>query len=127
MGSELFTISGSFKNLMSFLVRMRDRKAFEALESYGEEGVAALRAHTPVDSGTTADSWSYEIVDDGTNFGIIWSNSNLNDGVNIAVIRQFGHATGTGGYVSGVDYINPALQPVFDSISKKVWKAVTSA
>ena len=89
--------------------------------------MAALQAHTPVDSGITANSWSYEIKDDGTNLQIIWTNDNVNDGVNIAIILQYGHGTGTGGYVVGRDYINPAMQPTFDKISDRVWKAVTSA
>ena len=122
-----FTISGSFKNIKAFLKKMQLGEPFEILNSYAIEGVAALQAHTPVDSGITANSWSYEIQDDGTNLQIIWTNDNVNDGVNIAIILQYGHGTGTGGYVVGRDYINPAMQPTFDKISDRVWKAVTSA
>ena len=122
-----FTISGSFKNIKAFLKKMQLGEPFEILNSYAIEGVSALQAHTPVDSGITANSWSYEIKDDGTNLQIIWTNDNVNDGVNIAIILQYGHGTGTGGYVVGRDYINPAMQPTFDKISDRVWKAVTSA
>jgi hypothetical protein len=100
---------------------------FRSLDAHAQDGVAALQAHTPVDSGITANSWDYEIIDDGVDLQIIWSNYNVNKGVNIAIILQYGHGTGTGGYVAGRDYINPAIQPTFDKISDRVWKAVTSA
>lgn len=125
--SSSFTVSGSFKNIKAFLKRMALGEPFDTLDAYAQEGVAALQAYTPVDSGITANSWSYEILDDGVNLQIIWLNDNVNDGVNIAIILQFGHATGTGGYVAGRDYLNPAMQPTFDKISDRVWKAVTSA
>ena len=125
--SRSFTVSGSFKNLKAFLKRMTLGENFRALDAYAQEGVAALQAHTPVDSGITANSWDYEIIDDGVDLQIIWSNYNVNKGVNIAIILQYGHGTGTGGYVAGRDYINPAIQPTFDKISDRVWKAVTSA
>lgn len=122
-----FSVSGSFKNLFAFLRKMQHQEAYDAIDGYAQQGVAALQANTPVDSGETSGSWSYEIEDTGGVFRIIWSNSNMNQGVNIAIILQFGHGTGTGGYVAGRDYINPAMKPVFDDISDKVWKAVTSA
>lgn len=125
--SRSFTVSGSFKNLQAFLKRMTLGEPFRSLDAHAQDGVAALQAHTPVDSGITANSWDYEIVDDGVNLQIIWSNYNVNKGVNIAIILQYGHGTGTGGYVAGRDYINPAMQPTFDKISDRVWKAVTSA
>lgn len=125
--SRSFTVSGSFKNLKAFLKRMTLGENFRALDAHAQDGVAALQAHTPVDSGITANSWDYEIVDDGVDLQIIWSNYNVNKGVNIAIILQYGHGTGTGGYVAGRDYINPAIQPTFDKISDRVWKAVTSA
>lgn len=92
---------------------------------YGEEGVRALASNTPVDSGKTAASWEYEVTTGGPGVTITWFNTNVNDGVNIAVILQFGHGTGTGGYVQGRDYINPAIQPVFDKIVEDMWKEVT--
>ena len=125
--SRSFTVSGSFKNLQAFLKRMTLGENFRSLDAHAQDGVAALQAHTPVDSGITANSWDYEIVDDGVDLQIIWSNTNVNKGVNIAIILQYGHGTGTGGYVAGRDYINPAMQPTFDKISDRVWKAVTSA
>ena len=124
--SASFRVTGSFKNTFTFLRRMLNKEAYNAIDAYAQEGVAALRAHTPVDSGITASSWSYEIVDD-QDMKIIWKNHNINKGVNIAIILQYGHGTGTGGYVAGRDYINPAIQPTFDKISDRVWKAVTSA
>lgn len=118
---------GSFKNLENFLKTMRKREIYNALDAYAKEGVAALASHTPKDSGVTAQSWRYKVEDDGKSYRIQWLNDNVNKGVPIAIILQYGHGTGTGGYVAGRDYINPALRPVFNQISDKVWKAVTSA
>lgn len=100
---------------------------FEALNAYGEQGVAALQAFTPVESGETANSWYYEIEQKGKWLNIVWYNANLDNGFPVAVMLQHGHGTGTGGYVVGRDYINPALRPIFDEIADKVWRAVTSA
>lgn len=122
----MFRVLGSFDRTFAFLRKMLNNEAYAALESYAQEGVDALKSFTPVDTGITADSWTYEIVDE-SNLQIIWSNTHVNDGVNIAIILQFGHGTGTGGYVAGRDYINPALQPVFDKIAENVWRAVTNA
>lgn len=121
------TSKGSFKNTELFLAKMSRRDIFRALEIQGKVGLAALERDTPRDSGVTANSWYYEVKKKGGVYTIQWSNSNIVDGVNIAIILQYGHATGTGGYVRGIDYINPALKPVFDKISADVWKAVTSA
>lgn len=123
----MFTVRGSFKNTMRFLERMINREPFKALDSYAQEGVAALQAFTPKDSGVTADSWYYKIEDDGSHLRIIWMNDSSNNGVSIPIILQFGHGTGTGGYVAGRDYINPAIQPVFDKIAERVWRGVTSS
>lgn len=124
----MITISshGSFENTEKFLKRMSDRSIFDSLSRYGEEGVQALSQATPKDSGDTAQSWVYEIERTSTSYAIIWSNTNVVDGVPIAVLIQVGHGTGTGGYVSGRDYINPALRPVFDRIAASVWKEVTA-
>ena len=96
------------------------------LSHYGDEGVIALRNATPVDSGLTADSWYYEIENTKDGLSIHWNNRNVNKGVNIAVIVQFGHGTRNGGYVVGRDYINPALKPIFDEIADKAWREVSN-
>lgn len=117
---------GNFAKTDSFLKNALKRNYKSILSKYAQKGVEALRANTPIDTGLTASSWYYEIVDDGTTVSIYWKNSNTVKGVNIAIILQYGHGTGTGGYVSGTDYINPALRPIFDEISESVWKEVTS-
>ena len=116
---------GSFKNTFGLFKKLQSKRIYNSLDKYGREGVAALAAATPVDTGKTASSWSYEIVEKKDIISIVWKNSNVVDGVPIAIIIQYGHATSTGGYVQGVDYINPALQPIFDKIAKNVWKEVT--
>ena len=105
---------------------MSNKEEFKTLDRFGQAGVEALRAATPVQSGETASLWGYEIQNDGATVKIVWTNENINQGVNIAVIIQYGHGTGTGGYVQGRDYINPALRSVFDNIANEVWKEVTS-
>ena len=118
---------GNFKKTESFLTRAQRINLRTLLHKYGEAGVEALRQTTPVDSGKTANSWSYEIeIGDGTS-SIYWINSNVNKGVNIAVILQHGHGTRNGGYVKGIDYINPALRPIFDEIANAAWKEVTES
>ena len=97
------------------------------LDPFARQGIDALRHATPVDSGLTADSWGYKITTNSKNTTIMWTNSHIVDGRPIAILLQFGHGTGTGGYVQGIDYINPAIRPVFDRIADSVWKAVTSA
>lgn len=119
--------SGSFDKTEAFLRKMTSGTIFAALSRYGEIGVGALAGATPVDSGQTSGSWSYEIIQDAKSWSIVWGNSYIEDGRPIAVLLQYGHGTGTGGYVEGRDYINPALQPVFDQIASDAWKVVTSA
>ncbi len=123
----MLTISsqGSFENTESFLKRMKDKSIFEALSRYGDEGVNALSMATPKDSGKTASSWTYEIERTPTSWAIIWNNTNIVNGTPVAVLIQVGHGTGTGGYVAGRDYINPALRPIFDKIAASIWKEVT--
>lgn len=117
---------GSFNNLEKWLNKMSGRTYLNALDRAGQLGVQALSSATPKDSGTTADSWTY-LIDKGPDTTTLsWSNTNINEGVNIAIILQFGHGTGTGGYVRGRDYINPAIKPIFDAIANDVWKEVTS-
>lgn len=122
-----FTTKGDFKRTEEFLMKMAKGDLFTALDRYGQEGVQALAAATPKDSGETASSWSYEIKKDAGSYSIIWSNGHMADGTPVAVLIQVGHGTGTGGYVSGRNFINPALQPIFDRIANDVWKEVTSA
>ena len=97
------------------------------LDKYGREGVAALASATPIESGKTASSWYYEIKNSNGSATISFYNSNVNKGVPIAIILQYGHGTGTGGWVQGRDYINPAIQPVFDRIAEEAWREVTKS
>lgn len=106
---------------------MQNFKVAKILEKYASMGVSALASATPVDSGLTANCWSYEIETSGEDATIYWTNTNQNKGVYIAVILQFGHGTGTGGYVAGRDYINPAIRPVFDKIAEEAWMEVVNA
>lgn len=122
-----WSTSGSFKNTERFLNRILKGRIYDALGPLGEKGTAALRGATPVDSRLTADSWTHEIRVSSSSAEIVWMNTNVVDGVNIAIILQYGHGTGTGGYVSGRDYINPAIRPIFDQIADAVWKEVTRA
>lgn len=97
------------------------------LAKYGQLGVDALVSATPKDTGKTANSWSYEITKDQGKYTIYWKNTNINDGIPIAIIIQYGHGTRNGGYVQGRDYINPALQPIFDQIAEDAWNEVRRA
>jgi hypothetical protein len=121
------TNRGSFSNTENFLHRMQRREHLKGLARYGEIGVAALKEATPKDSSVTADSWYYEIVDRPGYFSIHWLNSHLEDPgqIPVAVLIQYGHATGNGGYVQGQDYINPAMRPIFDQIANDMWREVT--
>lgn len=120
-----FVHKGNFKKTDSFLERILEKIKMGTLDKYGELGVEALKAYTPSDTGKTKDSWGYTIERNGSDkVSIVWTNSNVNDGVNIAVILQLGHGTGTGGYVKGTDYINPAMKPVFEEIANSAWKEV---
>lgn len=116
---------GDFRKTRKMLEKAQKMDIRSILDRYGREGVEALAAATPKDSGKTADSWYYEIQNNRSGASIIWSNSNINDGVNIAVILRYGHGTGTGGFVQGRDYISPAARPIFDSIAKDAWEEVT--
>lgn len=116
---------GSLKRTERFLKRASNINYKSILQKYAQEGVAALAAATPVESGTTANSWDYEIRVSQGRYSIAWTNSNIVDGVQIAVIIQYGHATRNGGWVQGRDYINPALQPIFDKIANELWREVT--
>lgn len=118
---------GDYKKTKRYLEKLVNTDYFSNLQQYGEMGVAALRAYTPVDTGKTAESWYYEIESGPNRLAINWLNSNVNKGVNIAVIIQYGHGTGTGGYVQGRDYINPAMRSVFDNIAEELSREVANA
>lgn len=117
---------GDFNKTEKFLKKSFGKDYRSILAKYGQLGVEALSAATPVDSGATASSWSYEIIQNESSLSVVWKNTNIIKGVNIAVILQYGHATRNGGYVEGRDYINPALQPIFDELANAAWKEVTS-
>lgn len=120
-----FSHKGNFSNTERYLKQLKRATRRNILEKYGKEGVAALASATPVDSGQTAESWFYQIVDKRGVIELSFHNSNIQNGVPIAIILQYGHGTGTGGYVQGRDYINPAIQPVFDRLADEVWREVT--
>jgi len=120
-----FTHRGNFNKLEKFFIRMSKAEYLNILEKYGQEGVVALAEATPLDSGVTADSWKFEIKHGRGTTTLGWLNTSVNDGVNIAVILQYGHGTGSGGYVQGRDYINPGIAPIFDKIAEEAWKEVT--
>lgn len=119
--------TGSFDKLEKFLKTMSSGDIFRILDSLGQRGVAALASATPVESGLTARSWTYEVIHTKGRHSIEWKNTNVNNGVNIAIILQYGHGTGTGGWVQGYDYINPAIRPVFDQIANELWEQVKRA
>lgn len=116
--------TGDFKRTEHFLSGLVGAHYMRKLKKYGEMGVEALRAATPVDSGKTAEAWSYEIVQEAGRTSIFWKNSNINDGVCIAVILHYGHGTRNGGFVEGKNYITPAIQPILDMMADAVWKEV---
>lgn len=125
--SVTFYHQGDFKNIDKFLRKMAKGDIYQVLGKLGQKGVAALSSATPKDSGVTADSWGF-VVEYGRNgVEIQWTNTNVQNGFNVAIGLQYGHGTGTGGYVTGFDYINPAIRPIFDDIANQVWKEVTSA
>lgn len=120
-----FRQKGDFSKLSRYLEQMKEAARIGVLDKYGREGVAALASATPVDSGKTAGSWYYEIKRQNESVSIVFKNSNINKGVPIAIILQYGHGTGTGGWVDGRDYINPAIQPIFDRLAEEAWREVT--
>lgn len=124
MGALRIRQKGNFAQLNSYLERAKEAVKLGDLDKYGREGVAALKSATPVDTGLTADSWYYTIERQNGKVSLNFHNSNLNNGVPIAIILQYGHATNNGGWVEGIDYINPALQPIFDKLAQDAWKEV---
>lgn len=121
-----FVQRGDLTKTDSFLKRCRKIK-YTDLDKFGRQGVEALSRSTPVDTGLTSKSWYYKITQDKRSVSIGWYNKNVNNGVSIAIILQYGHATGTGGYIQGVDYINPSIRPIFDKIEEEVWKEVNGS
>lgn len=113
-------VKGNTNKTESWLEKMRTAQLFKNLDKYGQKGVEALSAATPVDTGLTAASWYYKIERNSDCIKIIWNNSNKPQGIPIAIILQYGHGTGTGGYVEGIDYINPAMSPIFDEIANAI-------
>lgn len=118
------TTKGSFSNTYKYFNKLRDKEYLNVLNKYGELGIHALREATPKDTGLTSESWYYEIVEGKEKTKIVWYNTNVNKGVNIALILQYGHATPSGTYVEGIDYINPAIKPTFDKMAVAVWSEV---
>lgn len=116
---------GNFKKTETFLKKASDLNIQKVLEKYGQKGVAALSAATPVDTGLTAQSWSYEIKKNKGSITLSWTNSNMVNGVPIVILLQYGHGTKNGGFVQGTDFINPVMKQVFDDITKEVWVEVT--
>lgn len=116
--------SGSFTGTMSYLGKLLNGDQYRDLDRFGQMGVNALASATPIYSGATRDSWGYNIKKTKNSVTIVWTNSNTNKGAKIAILLQYGHGTGTGGYVAGRNYINPAIQPIFDQIANDVWEKV---
>ena len=127
MSSINLVAKGDYKKTFRFLSNLQNRSFLKKLDYYGQKGVEALSAATPKDSGKTSESWGYQIVEERGRCSIIWTNSNINDGVPIAVILQYGHGTNHGGYVKGMDYINPAMRPIFDEIADGAWREVKNS
>lgn len=124
MGFKI-TIQGDYSKTNKFLNKLKSFQIRKVLDKYGQKGVDALASATPIKTGLTSRSWIYSIESNGETHTIYWTNTNENRGVNIALILQYGHGTGRGGYVSGRDYINPAIQPVFDAIVEEAWKELS--
>ena len=117
---------GNWNKTRSYLKALKKKKYYEILSYYGDQGVMALSSATPRRTGKTAESWSYTIEQGKGNTKIVWTNSSLtSQGDSIALLLQYGHGTGTGGYVVGIDYINPAIKPIFDDIAEKVWEELS--
>lgn len=120
-----FESRGDFSNLTSWLEKLKKPFKLDILNKYGKLGVEALARNTPVDTGETASSWEYSISEDHGSYELSFNNTNENKGVKIAILLQYGHGTGTGGWVDGRDYINPAVQPIFDALAEDAWKEIT--
>ena len=126
MGKIVFKQKGDYSKITKYLERIKRGVNIKSLEKYAQEGVKALAAATPVRTGLTAKSWYYKIERGDGSITITFNNSNIQNGVLIAIILQYGHGTGTGGWVEGRDYINPAIQPIFDKLTEDAWKEVSN-
>lgn len=126
MGKSPFKIThfGSFKHTLHFLQKLANGDFYRILDRYGKRGVESLIDYTPVDSGITADSWYYEVDVGLTQASITWCNRNVHDGANVVLLLEYGHGTRFGGYVEGIDFVDPALQPIMDQIEKDIWREV---
>lgn len=124
MSSIKFENKGDFSKTEHFLEKLKKGDIYKHLDQLAQLGVTALKENTPIDTGKTSISWDYEVKITGKEATISWINTNVNDGENVAILLQYGHGTGTGGYVHGRDYINPAMKTVFDKIAEEVWKEV---
>lgn len=122
-----FTVSGDYKTTEEYLQRVAKLDILSILESYGAVGVAALSSATPVDTGLAAGSWGFDVSAKNGAYAIYWTNTDIEHDFPVSIMLQYGYGTGTGGYVQGRDYINPAIRPIFDEIADRVWRAVTSA
>jgi hypothetical protein len=122
-----FTTSGDFNNMERFLKNVQKIDISGILNGLGQEGVSALAHATPIETGLAAHSWSYRVSGSGGIYELAWINGDVENGFNVILALQYGHGTGTGGYVPGRDFINPAIRPIFDKIAERFWKAVTSA
>ncbi|MET0464723.1 MAG: HK97 gp10 family phage protein [Chitinophagaceae bacterium] len=118
------TTTGDFTKTTKFLKFLQSGDLYNGLSTYGRRGVDALSSATPIETGETAQSWGFQLGRQNGRYSISWFNTHVEDGVNIAVIIQYGHGTGTGGWVEGRDYINPAIQPIFDKILDDIWRQV---
>lgn len=127
-GDDMITITnkGDFAKTFNFLNSSKNINIDSVMSKYGEEGVSLLAQNTPIDSGKTAESWNYRIETIKRGKSIIWYNTNVVNGVNIAVILQYGHGTQNGGYIEGRDYINPIILPIFERMTEEIWKEVIS-
>lgn len=127
MGLISLVSKGDFSKTKGFFSNMLRRRYLSVLSKYGQLGVEMLAGNTPIDTGLLASSWSYEITEDNSGMSIVWKNSDIENGANVAILLQYGHATRNGGYVQGIDYINPALQPVFDKLAEAAWREVQNS
>lgn len=119
--------SGSFEHVIKFLEKIRVLDISKILNKYGKLGVSQLEKYTPKRTGLTASSWTYDITYSATHASVSWHNTNINDGVQIAMLIQYGHGTRNGGYVQGIDYINPALEPIFSKMADDAWEEIKNA
>lgn len=124
MGIISVTHKGDFEKSTRFLNKIREKKYLRILDEYGRKGVEALSAATPVDTGKTASSWNYVLNKTNTGYELSWTNDSQNKGVSIVILNQYGHATRDGGWVQGIDFINPAMRPIFNRLADEIWREI---